>query len=120
MTPDKPLPILIGVVGMIAALLLPRRYALLALAVPISIHPSTLLFPPDNLSMTAQRLVAIVLILRCILTPSIRANFKPKWVDAAMLGYFAAMPASQLMAMPVGIAINNRAGFFLQAMVPFW
>ena len=120
MTPDKPISIAICFVGVVCALALPRRFALLALAIPMVGHTSTLLVPPDNLSMTAQRIIALVLILRCLLTPSIRATFKWRWVDTAAAVYFLMLTASQVLTMEVGPAINNRAGFFLQALVPFW
>ena len=120
MTPDKPITIAWAVIGCFLALVLPKRWALLALAAPIVCHTSTLLLPPDGLSLTAQRVVAIVLLMRCIFTPSIRSTFRWRLVDTAAALYFVLITASQVLTTPVGPALNNRAGFFLQALVPFW
>ena len=48
------------------------------------------------------------------------ANFKWNMVDWAAVFYFLMLTASQIITQGPAKAINNRGGFFLSAMVPFW
>ncbi len=121
MTPDQYYSIAVAVVGSILSLILPKRYALVPLAVAIIMYPSTLLVPPKNLSLTAQRYIAFFLFLRCVFQGSIRQQFKWRWVDTAAVIYFGLLTISMLMALDQPDAvINNRGGFFLSAMLPYF
>jgi hypothetical protein len=122
MTPDQPITLAVAIVGCFLSLILPKRYAIVPLlALAIILYPSTVLMPPKNLSLTAQRAIAAVLFLRCIFQSSIRQQFKWRWVDTAALLYFILITASMVLALPQpGPALNNRAGFLLSAMLPFW
>jgi hypothetical protein len=121
MTPDQHYSITIAIVGSILSLILPKRYAIVPLAVSIILYPSTLLVPPKNLSLTAQRYIAFVLFVRCIIQGSIRSQFKWRWVDTAAMAYFLLLTLSMVVALPeAGPAINNRGGFFLSAMLPYF
>jgi hypothetical protein len=65
-------------------------------------------------------MIGFVLLIRCLTTPAIRSKFKWGWVDNAAVFYFVMLTLSQIMTQGFGKAINNRGGFFLSAMVPFW
>ncbi|MGE5611882.1 MAG: hypothetical protein ACM359_21730, partial [Bacillota bacterium] len=110
----------IAISGTGLALTLPARYAIVPLGLSMCLHPSTLLMPPAQLSFTPARLIGLVLLLRCIFTPSIRSSFRWRLVDTAALAYAGLLTISMLMNLNVGPALNNRAGFFLSALVPFW
>jgi hypothetical protein len=120
MTPDQPISLALAIAGVVLALALPRRYALLPLALAMCLYPSIMLLPPTQLSLTPQRLIGIVLLLRCAASPSIRAAFRWQTVDTAALGYYLLLVISQVMSTTLGPALNNRIGFFLDAMAPFW
>lgn len=120
-TPDQPISLAIAIVGVILSLALPKRFALVPLALSMCLYPSTLIMPPQNLSLTPQRLIAGVLLVRCVLQPSVRSMFRWRMVDTAAVVYYLSVTVSQLMtAVNFGAALNNRLGFFLSAMVPFW
>ncbi len=120
MTPDKPFTIAVCIVCSILSYLLPTRYALLPLALAIACYPNNLMLPPDNLGLTAQRIIAIVLFMRCLTTPAIRRKFKWGKVDTVALIYFLLLTISQIITQGPGKALNNRGGFFLGTMAPFW
>jgi hypothetical protein len=83
LTPDQPYSLAVFLVGSILCWLLPPRYALVPLALSISLYPSNLLLPPPNIGLTPQRVIAFVLLLRCLITPAIRSRFKWGWADSA-------------------------------------
>ncbi|HEV8292650.1 MAG TPA: hypothetical protein VGP94_12035, partial [Tepidisphaeraceae bacterium] len=59
--------------------------------------------------------------LRCIVQGSIRRQFKWRWADTAAMIYFALITISMLLALPKpGPALNNRGGFFLSALLPYF
>ena len=121
MTPDQHYSLAVAVIGSILSLILPKRYAIVPLAISIILYPSTLLVPPKELSLTAQRYIAMILFLRCIVQSSIRRNFKWRWADTAAMIYFALITISMLLALPKpGPALNNRGGFFLSALLPYF
>src|SRR5205823_443449 len=100
MTPDMHYSLAVAIVGSILSLLLPTRYAIVPLAISIILYPSTLLVPPKEMSLTAQRYIAMILILRCIVQGSIRRQFKWRWADTAAMIYFALITISMLLALP--------------------
>lgn len=120
MTPDKPFTLVVCLIGCILVWVLPLRYALIPLALSISMWPSNLLIPPDNIGLTAQRVIGLMLMIRCLTTPSVRAKFKWNMVDTTGAIYFAMLTASMIITRGPATGINNRGGFFLSAMVPFW
>ena len=120
MTPDKPYTLLVCLLGCTLVWALPIRYALLPLALSISMWPSNLLIPPDNLGLTAQRVIGLMLIIRCLTTPAVRNKFKWNIVDTTAAFYFAMLTVSMIITRGPATGINNRGGFFLSAMVPFW
>jgi hypothetical protein len=120
MTPDQPLSLAIAVLGSILCLILPRRWAIVPLALSICAYPSTLLVPPQAMSLSPQRIIALVLIARCLLQSSIRKEFHWRLVDSAAVLYFTLITVSLLLTQKPAEVINNRAGFFLSALVPFW
>ena len=120
MTPDVPISAALAFGGAIASLALPRRFALIPLGISMCVYPSTLLMPPPQLSLTPARFIAVVLFMRCILTSGVRSQFKWQLVDTAAFVYFLLITTSMLMTQPFGPALNNRAGFFLSALLPFW
>lgn len=120
MTPDKPFTLVVCILGSVLCYVLPLRYAIVPLALSISLWPSNLLVPPDNIGLTAQRIIGFVLLLRCLTTSSVRSRFKWNLADTGAVIYFALLTVSQVMTQGPGKAINNRGGFFLSAMVPFW
>lgn len=120
MTPDQPYSIAVCLICGILVYVLPLRYALVPLALSISMYPSNLLLPPSNIGLTPQRVIAVVLILRCLTTPALRSKFKWGLVDWAAVLYFLLLTASQIITQGPAKAINNRGGFFLSALVPFW
>jgi hypothetical protein len=120
LTPDQPYSLAVFLVGSILCWLLPPRYALVPLALSISLYPSNLLLPPPNIGLTPQRVIAFVLLLRCLITPAIRSRFKWGWADSAAAFYFVMLTISQVITQGPAKAINNRGGFFLSALVPFW
>src|SRR5947199_910606 len=121
MTPDQHYSLAVAVVGSILSLILPKRYAIVPLAISIILYPSTLLVPPKEMSLTAQRYIAMILILRCIVQGSIRRQFKWRWADTAAMIYFALITISMLLALPnASLVINNRGGFFLSALLPYF
>lgn len=120
MTPDQPISLAIAIIGVVLVLALPRRFALVPLALAMCLYPSIMLLPPTQLSLTPQRLMGGVLLLRCVVSPGIRGTFRWKLVDTAALVYYLLLVISQVLSTTLGPALNNRAGFFLDAMVPFW
>jgi hypothetical protein len=120
LTPDKPYSLAVFLVCSILVYVLPLRYALVPLALSISMYPSNLLLPPDNIGLTPQRVIGALLMIRCLTTPAVRRRFKWGIVDWAALFYFLMLTASQIITQGPAKAINNRGGFFLSAMVPFW
>jgi hypothetical protein len=120
LTPDKPFTIVVCLIGCILVWVLPLRYALIPLALSISMWPSNLLIPPDNIGLTAQRVIGLMLILRCLTTPAVRGRFKWNIVDTTAVFYFAMLTISMIITRGPATGINNRGGFFLSAMVPFW
>jgi hypothetical protein len=118
---DEQISLAIGISGSVLSLALPRRFALLPLAISMCTYPSVMLMPPPQLSLTPQRFIGLILLLRCIFSSSIRGQFKWRLVDTAALLYFILITVSMVMTLPkADIALNNRAGFFLSALVPFW
>ena len=120
MTPDKPFTIVVCLIGCILVWVLPLRYALIPLALSISMWPSNLLIPPDNIGLTAQRVIGLMLIIRCLTTPAVRNRFKWNMVDTTAVFYFAMLTISMIITRGPATGINNRGGFFLSALVPFW
>jgi len=119
-TPDKPFAIAVALICSTLCCVLPARFAILPLALAISMFPNTLLLPPDNLGLTPQRVIAFVLFLRCLVTPALRARWKWDWVNKAAVLYFLLVTAAHISSKGLSTGINNRGGFFLQMMVPFW
>src|SRR5436190_3012034 len=118
---DEQISLALGISGAIASVALPRRWALLPLGISMVVYPSTMLMPPPQLSLTPPRFIAIVLLLRCVLSPQIRGQFKWRMIDTAAVFYFLLISISMIMALPnTDAAIINRAGFFLSALLPFW
>jgi hypothetical protein len=78
--------------------------------------------------MTVARVVGLVLIVRCICTKQVRQRFRWGWADTAMVLYMGLLTAAQIMTVSpltptnkdLTAAINNKAGFFLSAIVPFY
>jgi hypothetical protein len=120
LTPDKPYTLIVCMIGSLLVWVLPIRYALLPLALAISMWPSNLLIPPDNLGLTAQRVIGLMLIVRCLTTPAVRGKFQWRMVDTAAAFYFAMLTVSMIITRGPATGINNRGGFFLSAMVPYW
>jgi hypothetical protein len=119
-TPDQPYSIAVFIIGAILVYVLPLRYALVPLALSMCMYPSTVLLPPTNIGMTPQRAIALLLMLRCLTTPEVRRKFKWGPVDWAAVFYFVLLTISQVITQGPAKALNNRGGFFLSAMVPFW
>ena len=61
------------------------------LALAMSTYPNNLLLPPAMLGLTPQRMIAVVLMIRCLTTPAVRKKFKWGLVDTAAVIYFAMM-----------------------------
>jgi hypothetical protein len=120
MRPDESTSLALGIGGAILSLALPRKYAIVPLAVSMFIYPSVMLMPPPQLSFTPQRFIGLVLMFRCILSSSIRSSFKWRLIDTAALIYYLLVTVSMCLTVEFGPALNNRLGFFLSAMVPFW
>lgn len=120
MTPDVPISAALGFGGAFLSLVLPRRWALVPLGISMCVYPSTLLLPPPQLSLTPARFIAVILFMRCILSSSIRSQFKWQLVDTAAFIYYLLVTISMCLTQEFGMALNNRAGFFLSAMLPFW
>ena len=120
MTPDKPITVAITVLGVVLGLMLPRRYAILPVGLSLALYPSNLLLPPDGLGLTAQRVIAAVVLLRCLISREIRTAFKWEIYDTVALVYFVLLFVSQLITQGIDQALINRGGFFLSALVPFW
>ncbi len=114
------LTILVAIAGSSACLLLPRKWAIVPLCLALCVYPIDMLLPPDGAGLTAQRVIGVVLLLRCIFTVEIRQRFRWTIIDTAGATYFLLLLASQLMTTPFQTGLVNRAGFFLSAMVPFW
>src|SRR5947208_395381 len=70
--------------------------------------------------LTVQRVIGLVLIIRCLTTPSVRNRFKWNIVDSTAVFYFAMLTISMIITRGPATGINNRGGFFLSALVPFW
>jgi hypothetical protein len=119
-TPDQPYSIAVFLIGGILVYVLPLRYAIVPLALSISLYPSTVLLPPSNIGLTPQRMIGALLMLRCLTTPAVRGKFKWSPVDSAAVFYFVMLTISQIITQGPAKAINNRGGFFLSALVPFW
>src|SRR3954469_10786833 len=120
LTPDKPYSIAVLIICGTLVYVLPLRYALVPLALSISMYPSNLLLPPDNIGLTPQRVIGFILLLRCLTTPAVRSKFKWGLADSAAAFYFVMLTVSMVITRGPATAINNRGGFFLSAMVPFW
>lgn len=120
MTPDQPISLAVCVLGCVLSLVLPRRWAFSPLALIMCAYPSLLLIPPKQLSLSPARVVGLVLLMRCLLSEEIRSRFKWKLVDTMAAVYFLLLTIGLLINLKPDVAINNRAGFFLSAMVPFW
>ncbi|HEY7120692.1 MAG TPA: hypothetical protein VH475_29175 [Tepidisphaeraceae bacterium] len=120
LTPDKPYTLVVCIIGSILVYVLPLRYALLPLALSISMWPSNLLLPPDSSGLTAQRVIGFLLLVRCLTNPGLRAKYKWNMADWAAVFYFVMLTISQILTQGPAKAINNRGGFFLSALVPFW
>ncbi len=114
------LTVLVAIAGGVASLLLPRRYALVPLALSLCLYPSNVLLPPDGAGLTPQRVIGAVLILRCLFSKPIRQAFRWQIIDTVAATYFGLLLLAQLLSMNPQTALVNRAGFFLSAMVPFW
>jgi len=119
-TPDKPITVAVAVLGSLLCLLLPRRFALIPLALSMCLYPCNMILPPDNLGLTAQRVIAVFLLARCVISPVIRGGFRWGAADYVASGYFLLMFLSQLISQGINQALVNRGGFFLSAMAPFW
>jgi hypothetical protein len=119
-TPDQPFSLAVLLVCGTLVWVLPTRYALVPLALSISMYPSNLLVPPPNIGLTPQRIIGLILIIRCLTTPAIRNKFKWGLPDTAAACYFALLTVSMIITRGPATGINNRGGFFLSAMVPFW
>jgi hypothetical protein len=70
--------------------------------------------------LTPQRLIGALLLLRCLTTSAVRGKFKWGPVDSAAAFYFVMLTISQIITQGPAKALNNRGGFFLSALVPFW
>jgi hypothetical protein len=65
-------------------------------------------------------MIALVLMIRCLTTPEVKRKFKWGPVDTTAAIYFVLLVISQIITTGPAKAINNRGGFFLSAMLPFW
>jgi hypothetical protein len=119
-TPDQPFSLAVFLVCGVLCYVLPLRYALVPLALSISMYPNNLLLPPSMLGLTPQRMIAVVLMIRCLSTPEVRRRFKWGHVDTAAMIYFVLLTISQIITTGPAKAINNRGGFFLSAMLPYF
>jgi hypothetical protein len=119
-TPDQPYSIAVFVIGAILIYALPIRFAIVPLALSISLYPSTVLLPPSNIGLTPQRVLGFVLLMRCLTTSAVRKKFKWGPVDYAAAFYFVMLTISQIITQGPAKALNNRGGFFLSALVPYW
>jgi hypothetical protein len=120
LTPDKPYSIAVLLICGTLVYVLPLRYALVPLALSISMYPSNVLLPPDNIGLTPQRVIGFLLLLRCLTTRGVRSKFKWTIADSAAVFYFIMLTVSLILTQGPAKAINNRGGFFLSALVPFW
>jgi hypothetical protein len=121
MTPEMPFTLAVAVFGAVLSWVLPVRYAVIPLAIVMCAYPSELLIPPPQVQLTAARFIGFALLMRCVCTGEIRHQFKWQWVDSGALFYYALLMIAQCYTgASVGVAINNRIGFFLSALVPFW
>jgi hypothetical protein len=92
-TPDQPYSIAVFVIGAILIYALPIRFAIVPLALSISLYPSTVLLPPSNIGLTPQRVLGFVLLMRCLTTSAVRKKFKWGPVDYAAAFYFVMLTA---------------------------
>lgn len=83
-------------------------------------YPTNVMVPPPNLQLTVQRVVGFLLLLRCICTAEVRDRFKWNLADTGAVAYLGLLTISQMMTTDPVAAINNKAGFFLSALLPFW
>jgi len=122
MTPDKPVTLAVAMLCSVLCAMLPRRYAIVPLCVAMCTYPTNLLLPPDGMGLTAQRVIALVLIIRCLSNLDIRSQFRWGLVDTVAAAYFLSSTVAQAMNPNAEGShwIVNRGGFFLSAMVPFW
>ncbi len=111
--------VLVAVVGVALCVSLPRRFALVPLILSLCLYPSNMILPPPGVGLTAQRVIALALVIRCLSQSNIRSAFNWSLVDTAAAIYFMLLTVSQVLTQPES-AIVNRAGFFLSAMLPFW
>lgn len=120
MSYDQPISLVLAVFASILCWTLPPRAAIVPLCVAICAYPTNVLVPPPQLQLTVARVVGLALIVRCLSTPEIRSRFKWSLVDTAAMLYFSLQLVAQMMTTDPVAAINNRAGFFLSALVPFF
>jgi len=121
MTPDQPITMALAILGAILSIALPSRYALIPLVLSMFLYPSTINIPPDTMQFNLSRVIVIVLLARCLIATSIRAKFKWGWADTGAMLYFGATSLSALLnAKNSGEAVNNRLGFFLSAIAPYF
>ena len=120
MSYDQPISLVLAVFASILCWTLPPRAAIVPLCVAICAYPTNVLVPPPQLQLTVARVVGLALIIRCFSTPEIRGRFKWAFVDTAAMIYFSLLLVAQMMTTDPVAAINNRAGFFLSALVPFF
>jgi hypothetical protein len=127
-TPDQPISLAVAIFFSLLSVLLPLRVAILPLCVAMCCYPTNVLVPPAAMSMTVARVVGLVLIVRCICSRSVREKFHWGWVDTTAVIYLGLLTVAQVMTVDptsttnkdVTAAINNKAGFFLSALVPFY
>jgi hypothetical protein len=118
--PASTITITVAIVGILLCLVLPKRFALLPLAAAMCLYPSNMLLPPEGSGLTAQRVIGLALLARCIVSTGIRGSFKWGIADTIAAVYFGLLLVSQMISQGLNQAMVNRGGFFLSAMAPFW
>ncbi len=120
MTPDQPLSLAIAVFCSVLCWLLPLRTAIIPLMAVMCAYPTNIMVPPANLQLTVQRVVGLMLFLRCISSSEAREKYRWTIADTGAVIYLGLMTVSQLMTTEPVAAINSKAGLFLSALVPYW
>jgi hypothetical protein len=120
LTPDQPISLAVAVFCSILCWTLPVRAAIVPLCVAMCAYPTVVNVPPPQLQMTVARVVGLALMARCLFTAEIRERFQWAFVDTCAAIYFALLLIAQLMTTEPVAAINNRGGFFLSALLPYF
>lgn len=115
------LTLTISLAAAVLVFLLKPKYLILVYISVMALYPSYLTIPMGTIDFTARRIVMMFIILRFLARPDWVRKFRMNGVDKWLLIYFfSECFAGFLTASSLSMLIENRAGKFLDLILPYF